>query len=203
VNKVRLNLGCGNNPLPGYVNVDLNTVEEIMARYPDCDLRNGPAIHQYDILQLPFSSSSIEEVRADSLLEHLSFLDEPKFFNEVRRVLKPGGIFRFTVQNFELVAKRWLEARDEWKAFYKDDPDSIRQKHWFGQYSYTQESRWGYLTAMIFGNQKGVGQFHRNCYTRGKIEKVMERVGFEIVSIEDVLWKEARDPMLSVLAKKR
>src|ERR1041384_4729433 len=89
---VRLNLGCGGRPLPGYINVDSDDLEKLRERYPTQEFPEGIEIYDYDIFNLPFPDSSVAEVRADSLIEHLSFIEESKFFNEMKRVLKPGGI---------------------------------------------------------------------------------------------------------------
>ena len=32
--EIRLNLGCGGRPLPGYINVDLDSLEALRGRYP-------------------------------------------------------------------------------------------------------------------------------------------------------------------------
>jgi predicted SAM-dependent methyltransferase len=142
-------------------------------------------------------------VRADSLVEHLSFIEEPVFFNEVKRVLRPGGAFDFSTPDFEDAVRLWLAAKDEWKAFYRNDPEAIASKHWFGQYSYSTENRWGYLMAMIFGNQNGPGQFHKNCYTVPKIRAILKCLDFEELAISHYRWKGDRDVMIRVLARKK
>jgi predicted SAM-dependent methyltransferase len=200
---VKLNLGCGGRPLPGYINIDLDTLYELTERYPLEKFPEGIEIHQYDIFDLPFPDGYVDEVRADSLLEHISFLEEPKLFNEVKRVLRPGGIFEFSVPDFEETVKLWLSAKDEWKDFYRNDPEAITSQHWFGQYSYSTESRWGYLTASIFGPQNSEGQFHKNCYTIPKIRAILLRLEFEELEISRYRWKGDRDKMILVKAAKR
>jgi predicted SAM-dependent methyltransferase len=144
----------------------------------------------------------VDEVRADSLVEHLSFIEEPRFFYEVKRVLCPGGIFRFSTTNFEEIAKIWLAAEDDWKDFYRNDDEAIAQQHWFGQCSYSTSNRWGYLCAMIFGSQNGEGQFHKNCYTVAKIRNILMHLELEELEISFYRWKGDRDPMIDVRAMK-
>lgn len=201
--EIKLNLGCGARPLPGYINVDLDSIEELKARYPLQEFPEGIEIYNFDIFNLPFSDSSVDEVLADSLLEHLSFAEEPKIFLEVKRVLRPGGIFHFSVPDFEKVFEIWLAAKDEWKDFYRSDPEAIANNHWFGQYSNSMDNRWGYLMASIFGNQNGPGQFHKNCYTVAKIRAILKRLEFDELEISHFLWKGDRDPMILVRAMKR
>lgn len=202
MNEIKLNLGCGGRPLPEYINVDSDSLEELKTRYPEQTFPEGIEIFDYDIFNLPFPDDSIAEVRADSLVEHLSFIEEPKFFYEVKRVIRPGGIFQFSTPDFEQIAKLWLAANDEWKDFYRNDEEAIKSRHWFGQYSYATDSRWGYLSAMIFGSQNGPGQFHRNCYTVAKIRAILRRLELQEVELSHYRWKEDRDPMIFVKAVK-
>lgn len=199
---IKLNLGCGGRPLPGYINIDLDTLEELKSRYPTEEFPEGVEVYQYDIFNLPFPDSSVAEVRADSLLEHLSFLEERKIFYELKRVLRPGGMFIFSVPDFEETVRLWLNAKDEWKDFYRNDPEAIASQHWFGQYSYSTESRWGYLTASIFGPQNSEGQFHKNCYTIPKIRAILDRVGLEELEISHYRWKGDRNLMILVKVEK-
>lgn len=199
---IRLNLGCGGSPLPDYVNVDMDSLEALRQRYPEQEFSDHLQIYDYDIFNLPYPDGIVDEVRADSLIEHLPFADEPRFFYEMKRVLRRGGLLRLATPDFEATVRAWLAAKDEWKEFYRNDPEAIRNKHWFGQYSYSTENRWGYLLAMIFGSQNGDGQFHVNCYTEPKIRAILKHLGFRELKISRYRWKGDRDVMIQVLAEK-
>lgn len=201
--EIRLNLGCAGHLLKGYINVDIDTLEQIVARYPQQHIPKGMEIYNYDIFHLPFPDASVSKIKAASLIEHLSFLDESRFFYEIKRVLKPGGVFEFATPDFEDAVKLWLNAKDEWKEFFRNDPEAIAKEHWFGQYSYSTGNRWGYLMAMIFGSQNGEGQFHKNCYTIPKIRAILKHLDFEELEISRYRWKADRDLMILVRAKKK
>jgi predicted SAM-dependent methyltransferase len=199
----KLNIGCGGRPLPGYINIDQDSIEQMRARYPETIFCDSLVIENQNIFNLPYSDESILEVNADGLLEHLSFKEEPIFLYEVKRVLKRGGIFKFSVPDFEKVCSMWLNARDDWKGFFSDDINDIKKNHWFGTYTYDYSNRWGYSIATFYGSQNGIGQFHKNCYSEGKILKMMEFLGFGDLVITKFLWKGNRDPMLSCSAVKK
>ena len=73
----RLNLGSGNEPLAGFVNVDRRMVAGVSA--------------VVDVQALPFRSQCASSVVASSLLEH--FADPYAVLDEVHRVLTPDGQF--------------------------------------------------------------------------------------------------------------
>jgi SAM-dependent methyltransferase len=201
--KIRLNLGCGGRPLADYINVDMDSLDDLRKRYPAQTFSDDLILKNYDIFNLPFKDGEVDEIRTDSLIEHLAFDEEPKFFYEVKRVLRPGGLFQFSTPDFEATVQDWLAAKDEWKSFYRNDPEAIAQNHWFGQYSYSRANRWGYLSAMIFGSQNGPGQFHRNCYTVPKIKAILNHLGFDSPEITQDRWKGDRDLMINIRVRKK
>jgi predicted SAM-dependent methyltransferase len=200
---IKLNIGCGGRPLEGYINIDQDSLDDLKQRYPENEFSNDLVIKDYNIFSLPYSNSEVDEVRADGLLEHLSFKEEPLFLYEVIRILKPGGKFTFSVPDFEATCKAWLTANDDWQDFYDDSVDAIEKQHWFGTYSYGNENRWGYLMATFFGSQNGEGQYHKNGYSTGKIKKMLKKIGFEVESVESFRWKGDRDYMLNAIAIKK
>jgi ubiquinone/menaquinone biosynthesis C-methylase UbiE len=131
-------------------------------------------------------------------LEHLSFENEGRLLKEVQRVLMKGGVFRFTVPDFDNLCKQWLEAKDNFIDFYKIGTD----EHWFGNGDRNIKNKWGYLLASFFGNQSCDGQFHRNAWTKKKIEKIMETLGF-FYDIDTFYFKNTEILMLGCTAVKK
>lgn len=84
---MKLNLGCGRDKRPGYVNVDKHAVLE-----PDMvvDLEAPP---------WPFADSTVDEIVAHHVLEHLGQATDTflAIIREMYRVLKPGGTIDIAV----------------------------------------------------------------------------------------------------------
>lgn len=200
--KIRLNLGCASRPLKNYINVDQDNLSMIKKRYPNLKKIKNHRVYNYNIFKLPFKDSSVDEVRADGLIEHLNFIEERKFFFEISRVIKKGGIMRLSTVDFEKTVKQWLKAEDNWIDFHKDDDKAIQEKYWFGTYTYKPKNRWGYLTATFYGSQKGRGQYHKNCYTKKKLKSISDKLGFRTVELKNFRWKRNRDHMINLIAKK-
>jgi len=171
---LKLNIGAGSDLRKDYVNIDLHSRSEIETRY-GIILPDDIEIKKCDIFNLPYTDETVDQVLCLGFLEHLSFEDEGRFFREVQRVLKKGaGVFHFTVPDFDSLARQWIDAEDSFKDFYVTGVD----EHWFGNGNRTLKNKWGYLTASIFGNQNGSGQFHKNAYTEKKVRAIMEKLNF-------------------------
>jgi len=200
---IKLNIGCASRPLKGYINIDMDSIEDIKKRYPNLNIPNNIDIYNYDIFNLPYKDSSVDEVRAEALIEHLSFHEEPKFFFEIIRVLKPGGRVYLTTPDFDKIIEDWINAKDDWINFHKSDDKSINQKYWFGNKSYTRANKWGYLTACIFGSQYGEGQYHKNCYTKNKLISIAAKINLDVVEINSKKWKDDRESIIEFIVKKK
>jgi len=77
---MKLNLGCCDSHMPGYVNVD----------------RMQPADVVTDLSKpWPWEDNSVDEIVARDIIEHLP--DKILTMNEIWRVLKPGGVAKILV----------------------------------------------------------------------------------------------------------
>jgi predicted SAM-dependent methyltransferase len=199
---MKINLGCGSTPLKGYTNVDMDTLQQLRERYPNREFSDDLVIEQWDIFNLPVEDGSVDEIRADCLFEHLNFKEERLIFEESKRVLKTGGLLDISVPDFETLAKQWLEAEDNWQDWYRDDDEAVEQAHWFGTYEYSFKNRWGYVTASLFGSQNGEGQYHKNCYTIGKLKKIFDRLGFKMQHSETYEWPRGKDIIIKAIGQK-
>jgi SAM-dependent methyltransferase len=92
--KDRLNLGCGTDIRPGFVNVD-------SAALPGVDV-----VHDLRSLPLPFPDGEFAEVVCQDVLEHLP--DYPALLGEIHRVMRPGG--RLVVRSPHFTSRAaWLD----------------------------------------------------------------------------------------------
>ena len=86
--KIRINLGCGWVSHPAFINVDLLCAWHI--HY----------IRRIDDLN-PFPDDVADLVYASHCLEHFSYTEVNRVLREWWRVLKPGGVLRVSVPDFE------------------------------------------------------------------------------------------------------
>jgi predicted SAM-dependent methyltransferase len=85
---LNLNLGCGPQTLPGWINVDI-------ARGPEIDI-------VWDLTRsLPFPDDCCSVIYCEHLIEHLSRTNAAGFLSECFRVLQPGGVVRVSTPNTE------------------------------------------------------------------------------------------------------
>lgn len=96
---LKLNLGCGDKILPGYVNVDV--VEARAGNKPDviCDL--------HDLA--PFADASADEILSVHVVEHFWRWEIRDVLREWVRVLKPGGRMIVECPNIESACRDFLQ----------------------------------------------------------------------------------------------
>ncbi len=179
---IRLHLGCGANPLPGWINIDR------VARAPG-------VMTGIDATCLPFPDRSVDAVLAEHVFEHFSFEEEAKVWPEMARVLREGGELTIEVPDFEWVCATFLRAKDEWRSFYiVGHPD-----HYAGC-GKALDQRWGILQTMFFGNQNGAGQFHRCAYTEAKLRAIATEFRFRDIAV-DRLFNKGGQALRAVLIR--
>ena len=99
---MKLHLGCGQNYLEGYVNIDLPTEGQ--------PIMQAKADVYADIRTLTYPDSSIDEIRSHHLLEHFSRQEALKLLLQWRRWLKPDGILHVETPDFESAVRAFIYA---------------------------------------------------------------------------------------------
>jgi predicted SAM-dependent methyltransferase len=101
---IKLNLGCADRLMDGYINID---------KYPNDYPLVRSLILPADVMSLPFGDETVDEVYSSHLLEHLTYNEIlEKAMPEWMRVLKPEGTFVVVVPNMGMIAKLWLQEKD-------------------------------------------------------------------------------------------
>jgi len=119
----KLNLGCGKNILPGWVNMDWHPRLK-----PD-------VVHDLNQFPYPFPDQAFEEILCQEVLEHLD--DVVRVMEELHRLLKPGGKLKIIVPHYSC------------SNAYTDPT----HKHFFGMRSmdyFTGQGPWDFYTGCRF-----------------------------------------------------
>lgn len=140
---------------------------------------------------IPFPDGSADVVYHSHLLEHLDRSAAPQFMREVRRVLKPGGLQRIVVPDFERLSRDYLDhvdacSSDRSQLARHDDfvakmiEQSVRRE------AYAMRSQRGPLRALekvLIGDARRRGETHQWMYDRANLTFLLERTGFAGVQI--------------------
>jgi len=97
--EVKLHLGCGTRYIPGFIHVDIR-------KLPHVDY-----VTSADKLKM-FKEGSVDLIYACHILDHFKRGQIDDVLKEWHRVLKPGGILRLAVSDFEQIVKVYLKYKD-------------------------------------------------------------------------------------------
>jgi SAM-dependent methyltransferase len=81
----KINLGCGFDIHPGWINLDC-------AALPGVDV-----VHDLENLPLPFADDSVDYVLAKDVLEHVDYIS---LLRDLHRILRQGGTLEIQVPHF-------------------------------------------------------------------------------------------------------
>jgi SAM-dependent methyltransferase len=125
---LRLNLGCGNDILPGFVNHDWSR------RRPEVEVA-----HDLQSLPWPWDDDVAEEVRLFDVIEHLP--EVVPVIDECWRVLGPSGVLHLRVPHYQH-PNAWIDPTHR-RPFHLDsfdyfDPDTF----WGTKYGFYTTKKW-------------------------------------------------------------
>jgi hypothetical protein len=176
-NGLRLNLGCGATPTPGFLNYD-NSLTVLIASYPPllsllsralseqqrafAAAARAAGVRWADVVkQIPARSKSVEVIYSSHLLEHLDRPAARAFLLEARRVLEPGGILRLVVPDLKLLAAEYAAS---------GDADRFVERTLLAQ---DQPRGWGRLKSSLVGPRH-----HAWMYDAKSLMKLLTTIGF-------------------------
>ena len=121
---LRLNLGCGPHPAPGWLNADRQLAEGVEL----CgDIRDGLAL----------ADDAVDCIAAIHFLQDLPWDAIASALREMRRVLKPGGVLRVAVPDLDRAIDAYRRGDGDY--FFVPDADAcavgaklVTQIVWYG-----------------------------------------------------------------------
>ena len=131
----RLHIGSGKVYLPGWTNVDL--------------FSNAKADLYCDMCRLPFEKESFDLIYACHVLEHAHRHTVYAVLHHWRELLKPEGILRLAVPDFDAITKRYSETGDLAE-----------------------------LTGLLYGGQNHPLNVHTICFDWRSLTEALKKAGF-------------------------
>ena len=171
---LRLNLGCGDKILPGYVNVDV--AESRAGRKPDvlCDLHR----------LTPFADASADEILSVHVVEHFWRWEILDVLREWVRVLKPGGLMVLECPNLISACEAFLA-----------DPERMS-----GPGNEGQRTMWVFYGDPAWQDPLMV---HRWGYTPQSLARLMQEAGLVNVRQEPAQFKLREPRDMRMVGEKR
>ena len=204
-----LNLGCGvkTSSSPDVVNLDwsiyLRLRRNPVLRILALRLLKGQRLERFKSLPanilvhdlskgIPFPADSIDVVYHSHMLEHLDREVAVSFLLEVKRVLRPGGVQRIVVPDFEYLCRAYLGHT----AACEKGPDEVaRHDEYIAAVIEQCVRRWGVGTArepplgrffekLVLGDARSKGETHRWMYDRFNLAALLTRLGFRTLRLQ-------------------
>lgn len=148
LDSIRLNLGCGDKILPGYVNIDVAPSRK--GEFPDI---------LSDLRSLPFATGTVDEILSVHVIEHFYAWEAVPLVMYWRELLKIGGLLILECPNLLTAARALVD--DESLA---SDLSGKRGQHvmWplYGDPGWQDElmcHRWGYTPESLIALLKECG----------------------------------------------
>jgi len=104
---MKLNLGCGSEKIPGYINIDVEKKCK-----PDL-------VHDFIKKPLPYKSGSVSEVLLFHTIEHIQRRYHRIILAQIWIILKPKGFFLISFPEFKKCFENWNKNKAGQKQFWE------------------------------------------------------------------------------------
>ncbi len=147
---MKLHLGCGSRILEGYDNIDIVNCEGVT--------------HVLDIgkERLPYTKSSVDEIRCSHVIEHLEYHDFEFLLEECYRVLKLKGELKINCPSLVSMCYNYIYS------FENDWIEGMDSSVW-----------------CLYGQRSELPELHKWGYDIKSLTPLLEYKGFSVSVIED------------------
>ena len=156
INNNYINLGCGNNYIDNFINVDFYGTKNIDY---GMDLRFPFKIESY----------SIDGIFSEHTLEHLSHHEVENALSECYRILKTKGKIRIIVPDLSIFIKKYCSNDDEWFQTWHDLVLKDPSRHYMKKY----------FSKMFAINFTASYYLHKSCWDFESLENALFIHGFK------------------------
>ena len=160
--EIKIEIGSGGNPQPGYLHLDCRQ------GLPHLDIAADIVRH------LPFKDGTVSELLSHSSIEHVSWRKVGELLADWFRVLKPGGRVIIYTPDFRYLCRSYLEGKTD-QHIDKTYIDEARRV--FGTYT---PSAWAMMK--MFAGQEYAENFHFAAYDFELLKSVLETTGFSRIT---------------------
>lgn len=164
----KLNVGCGDEMIEGWLNIGLFPDGEIP--YGTIKIINGALVLHFDVTEeLPIDAGVVRYVYASHFIEHLGFAEGIAVIERCYKAMKKGGVIRLTTPDLELWIKNYYEDNFDFFRKYKNicfnakDQSLVETK---GEIFMLQLYDWG----------------HKWNYDFESMKHILEKIGFSQVT---------------------
>lgn len=209
-----LNLGCGARTSPHTTNIDWSIYARLRAH--PIGRRLAPLILNEERRRLffgmdevlvhdlkkgiPAPSESVDAVYHSHVLEHIDRDAVPRFFEEIRRVLRPGGVHRVVVPDLERHAREYLQSLER---ALGDSRVRARHDAMISRMIMQMVRREAAGTSqqrpfrrrvenLLLGDARRRGETHMWMWDRVNLPEALARAGFDDAQVLD--WQVSRIP---------
>lgn len=176
----KLNIGAGDIKLAGVESLDCNPAFK--------------SDHCFDIRLVdpwPLETEAYDEIYLFHTIEHIEKFYHDKIYNELRRILRPEGIFILSFPEFEIILNNWLENAQGMRTFWEANIYGLQRSN--SDYHLCAMDSEETKDALLKHGFKDIeigaehGNYHNTVIRCRKGEKVMK--SYEEVLFEDVIKK--------------
>jgi hypothetical protein len=203
-----LNLGCGHkvSAHPDIVNIDWSIYlsirnSKILSAFANIVLDTQRLsrleklphnIFSYDLSRgIPFSNNSVDAIFHSNMLEHLDRKVARKFLFDALNILKPGGIHRIVVPDFEYLCRNYIKhiSLCEIDPLEKSQHDNfialLLEQSVRKESASTQSQRpiRRFIENLILGDARRRGETHQWMYDRINLEVLLSEVGYRDIKL--------------------